>query len=243
MRRSPRNRWPAGWAVSGEYLPRDDANRALRECRAELELAKSRAESQEFRAQQAESERDTARADWQFVIDESAKNRDDALQSARDLAALQAKVALAVAPRWDLGTDIYKVSIRSTLRGNAAGDDARYLSDGQEVFIIPQGGFVARYGDRIGYGATLFAAGLGTDYPDNPYQRFGGSPRGGVKLGQSILSSALAYALTPRHTIGVGINQPSWALRWLAQKVPPLPPSRAMVRTCARCLSRLFTNA
>lgn len=127
---------------------------------------------------------------------------------AEDSGALAANpaVALAVAPRWDLGTDIYKVSIRSTLRGNAAGDDARYRSDGQEVFIIPQGGFVARYGDRIGYGATLFAAGLGTDYPNNPYQRFGGSPRGGVKLGQSILSSALAYALTPRHTIGVGIN-------------------------------------
>lgn len=81
---------------------------AIRECRAELERERGYRATERERAHQAlesaRAERDTALADWKFVIEESAKNRDEhlkqfnaleavALQTQRELTAALARIA------------------------------------------------------------------------------------------------------------------------------------------------------
>jgi cob(I)alamin adenosyltransferase len=96
--------------VSGEYLPREDANRALRVCRAELATYRASAEDcmrvLEASIKQAESERDTALAALKDADEFVMRSGTELAQRVREhktaLAALQAKVARAVglAEKW-----------------------------------------------------------------------------------------------------------------------------------------------
>ncbi|MDD3765114.1 MAG: outer membrane protein transport protein [Nevskiales bacterium] len=128
--------------------------------------------------------------------------------SAEDSYWISANPATAVTlgTRFDLGLDWVTVLPTARIRDNAAGPDENYSSDGQRQFPIPQVGFVMALNERTAFGMNMFSAGLGTDYKRNPYARFGADPRGGLSLGQSGISSTLAYKLTDRHALGASLN-------------------------------------
>jgi long-chain fatty acid transport protein len=108
--------------------------------------------------------------------------------------------------RFDAGLNWVTVLPGGRILGNAAGPDETYKSDGQRHFPIPQAGYVRPLSDRLSIGATMFAAGLGSDYKRNPYERFGAPPRGGLTLGQSGVSGVVAFKPHPDHALGLALN-------------------------------------
>lgn len=60
--------------------------------------------------------------------------------------------------------------------------------------------------DRFSGAITMFAAGLGSDYPNNPYARFGAEGRGGLTLAQSGVSGMLAWRALDTQAVGFGVN-------------------------------------
>ncbi|HSW12624.1 MAG TPA: outer membrane protein transport protein [Solimonas sp.] len=127
---------------------------------------------------------------------------------AEDSSALAANsaAALSLGRRVDAGLDWIQAHSGGSFRGNAAGPDQRYDSRGQEHFFIPQAGYVQPLRPDLALGVTMFSAGFGTDYEKSPYTRFGGAPRAGIKLMQSVLSTSLAWAPIPSQHLGVGLN-------------------------------------
>ena len=95
---------------------------------------------------------------------------------------------------------------RAEFEGNAAGPDERYRNVGRRYFAVPQGGLSLALAPRWTIGFTAFAAGLGPDYPDSPYARFGGAERANLFLNSAGVATALAYKLDERHAIGVSLN-------------------------------------
>lgn len=114
--------------------------------------------------------------------------------------------AFALGNRFDIGADFFYADAKSTIEGNDLAPDAGFHSDGREYYMIPQGGYSRRLSDRMGFGFTVLSAGLGPDYDGSPYQRFGGNQRVSMGLASSGVVSALAYQLTPKHSIGASLN-------------------------------------
>lgn len=114
--------------------------------------------------------------------------------------------ALLLGSRYDVGVDMFIPVAVASYRGNAAGPDADFKSDGREFYSIPQAGIVKRLSDRWAVGATVLSAGLGADYDGSPYVRFGGARRTSLTLASSSLVTALSYRIAPSHTVGIGIN-------------------------------------
>jgi long-chain fatty acid transport protein len=108
--------------------------------------------------------------------------------------------------RFDAGLNWVTVLPGGRILGNAAGPDETYRSDGQRHFPIPQAGYVRPLSDRLAIGATMFAAGVGSDYKRNPYERFGAPQRGGLTLGQSGVSGIVAFRPHPDHALGLALN-------------------------------------
>ena len=81
-----------------------------------------------------------------------------------------------------------------------------YKNTGREFFFIPQGGITLPLSERWAFGISALNAGLGPDYPDSAYARFGGAPRSSLFLAQAGVVSALAYQLTPMHALGLSLN-------------------------------------
>src|SRR5690606_17904318 len=108
--------------------------------------------------------------------------------------------------RIDAGVNWVTVLPGGRILGNAAGADETFKSDGQRHFPIPQAGYVRPLSDRLSIGATIFAAGLGSDYRRNPYARFGGDARGGLTLNQAGVSGVLAFKPHPDHALGAALN-------------------------------------
>lgn len=114
--------------------------------------------------------------------------------------------ALLLENRYDVGVDMFISTAVARYRGNAAGPDADFESDGRDFYSIPQAGIVKHLSDRWAIGATVLSAGLGADYDGSPYERFGGAGRTHLTLASSNLVTALAYRIAPAHTVGIGIN-------------------------------------
>jgi len=108
--------------------------------------------------------------------------------------------------RYDVGIDLLIADANSAITGNAAGPDQRYKADGKRNYFVPQGGLALRLSERLAAGFSIASAGLGPDYPDNPYQRFGADPSVRIALAQSTLVNALAYELAPGQVIGASLN-------------------------------------
>lgn len=128
--------------------------------------------------------------------------------SAGETTALAANPAhaLALGERWDIGVDVFSPVANARYEGNAAGPDARYRTDAKRWWAIPQGGYVTRLSEDVAIGATVLSAGLGPDYPDSPYQRFGSAQRTSLKLGNASLVTALAWRPIPGHALGGSLN-------------------------------------
>lgn len=114
--------------------------------------------------------------------------------------------AAALGNRYDIGFDAFAPLAKASYEGNAAGPDERYLSNGRSYYLVPQGGVSWALSERWAAGLTMFSAGLGPDYAQSPYQRFGGAPRAHLYLGSMGIATALSYKLTADHVIGASLN-------------------------------------
>lgn len=114
--------------------------------------------------------------------------------------------AAALGSRYDLGIHVFSPRSRAAFEGNAAGPDEHYRNVGRRYFAIPQGGLSRVLDSRWTAGFTAFAAGLGPDYPDSPYARFGGAQRASLFLNSAGIAAALAYKLDERHAVGASLN-------------------------------------
>lgn len=120
--------------------------------------------------------------------------------------ALNPALAAALDDRNDLGIDFVFPKAAGTFEGNLLGPDETYKADGQKLYFIPQGGLVRHLNEHWSSGLSLFAAGLGPKYTNNPFQRFGGGPQASLTLGSCGLALALAWRPHPDHAFGVSIN-------------------------------------
>jgi long-chain fatty acid transport protein len=130
-----------------------------------------------------------------------------AYATAEDSYPIAANPALlsTLGERWDVGLETLDVRPAGSFEGNALGPDREYESR-KRFFFIPQFGFVSRIGDRWSAGMSAYAAGFGTDYDENPYARFGASPRGGADLSQIGLCNAIAFSPWKDQSFGIGLN-------------------------------------
>ena len=126
---------------------------------------------------------------------------------AGETTVLSANPALAIdlGRRVDVGYDLLMLHPNSTIEGNAAAGDQRFASDGRRVYGIPQVGVSLPLGERWALGVTMLQAGLGPDYPERPYARFGGAERASLTLGSGSVASVLAWPPVERDRFGAGL--------------------------------------
>lgn len=127
--------------------------------------------------------------------------------AAEETTALSANPAHAASlgNRYDIGVDVLTFYPEGHIQGNALGADDRFHSDGRRYYPLPQGGLNRELSERWSAGMTLLLAGVGPDYTESPYARFGGASRASLQLGSASLATALAYKIDPDQQIGVGI--------------------------------------
>lgn len=113
---------------------------------------------------------------------------------------------IGLGERYDLG--VHGVTPRGDVEveDNAAGPDSRHRNTGRRYFFIPQGGFTLALGERWALGVAASSAGVGPDYPNSPYARFGGAERSSLFLTVAGLSTALAYKVNANHSLGASLN-------------------------------------
>jgi len=127
---------------------------------------------------------------------------DDALNLAANPAS-----AYFLGTRIDGGIEWFGPRRGASITGNAFGPDQDYSGNGRHNFFIPNFGYTQRIGEQFAGGVAVYGnGGLNTDYRTNPYARYGATGDAGVDLQQLIVSPTIAYALTPNHSIGLGIN-------------------------------------
>ncbi len=115
--------------------------------------------------------------------------------------------ALGLGNRADIGADIFHGDAKATISGNALAPDSVDESDGQRIYVIPQGGVTRRLNPNWAFGLTMLSAGIGPDYDGSPFARFGGNPdRASLQLASTSIVSALAYRLVEAVDIGVSLS-------------------------------------
>ncbi len=112
----------------------------------------------------------------------------------------------AFAPRYDLGVDVMRPRATGYIKGNAAGPDSDHDTDRGTYLYVPQGGISWELRPGLRMGMTLQSAGIGPEYADSPYQRFGGAEESTLQFTSSALSAALSVALSPQQSLGVALN-------------------------------------
>lgn len=128
--------------------------------------------------------------------------------------------------RNDLGVSAFLPVNNVEIQGNLFGRNERYDADGQSVYPIPQGGFVRHLNARWTLGFSLFTAGLGPDFTQNPYERFGGGHRASTTLVSCGAALALSWLPHPDHAFGFSVNPGYQMIRiegvqFLDYRLPP----------------------
>lgn len=108
--------------------------------------------------------------------------------------------------RLDVGLDYIWVSATAGIDNSPTGPDATFKADRTRHFPIPQVGYARRLSPRVTLGLSAFSAGLGADYSNGPYARFGADAGNSLSLTQSGVALAGAYAPVPGQLIGFSIN-------------------------------------
>lgn len=108
--------------------------------------------------------------------------------------------------RLDLGVDVLHPDANATIHDNPAAADQRSRTSGRHWYPVPQGGFALPLSPSLSYGLSVYAAGLGPDYRQNPFARFGGDPRASVSFAYMGVANALAWQLSEHHSLGASIN-------------------------------------
>lgn len=120
--------------------------------------------------------------------------------------AFNPAIAAALDRRNDLGVSFFFPKPVGEIVGNLLGPDQRSVADGQTIYPIPQGGLVRHLDERWSVGLALASAGLGPDYPDSPYARFGGAARSSLTLVSAGAVLAVAFRPHPDHALGLSLN-------------------------------------
>lgn len=113
--------------------------------------------------------------------------------------------AATMGERFDVGVSFGVPRASGTIRDNAAANDERYNSRAMLV-LIPQGGAAFALADDWALAFNIQSAGIGPEYKNNPYGRFGGGSPAELALGQSGVAITLAHRLTPDQHIGAALN-------------------------------------
>ena len=116
-----------------------------------------------------------------------------------------------VGSRFDFGVDYLAPHRGGSIQGNRqitlASADGNWDANDISQFYVPEFGIARRHNDRLSYGLAVYGnGGLNTEYSTNPYGGFGATGHAGTDLLQVFVTPALAYRLTERQAIGVGIN-------------------------------------
>lgn len=113
----------------------------------------------------------------------------------------------ALDSRADVGLNLFLPRRSASFVGNALGPDARHDGDGRKTFAIPELGFVRRVSPQWGWGLAVFGnGGMNTEYPSNPYARFGATGTAGVNLEQLFITPSVAWRPAPGHALGLALN-------------------------------------
>jgi long-chain fatty acid transport protein len=87
----------------------------------------------------------------------------------------------ALGNRADLGLTWFRPNRGAEIVGNAFGADADYGGNGTSNFFIPEFGYTRRLSDSLSVGLAVYGnGGMNTDYPVNPYSRFGATGSAGA---------------------------------------------------------------
>jgi long-chain fatty acid transport protein len=112
-----------------------------------------------------------------------------------------------VGERADLGLTLFTPSRSADIVGNGAGADTSYDGNGSQRFLIPEFAFTRRIDVNTAWGLAAYGnGGFNSDYPTNPYGRFGATGSAGISLEQLIITPSLAYKINEAHTVGVALN-------------------------------------
>lgn len=113
--------------------------------------------------------------------------------------------AAAMEQRFDAGMSFGVPRASGVIRDNEAGDDARF--DSRSVVVpIPQGGANFALAEDWALAFNIQSAGIGPEYENNPFGRFGGGPEAELALGQSGVAITLAHRLRPDQHVGAALN-------------------------------------
>lgn len=127
--------------------------------------------------------------------------------AAEETTALSANPAHAawLGNRYDIGVGVLHFYPEAEMRNNALAPDSLHHSDGRRYYPLPQGGATWQLDPSWSVGVSILLAGVGPDYPNSPYVRFGGAQRASLQLGSSSIASALSYRIDERQSLGVGL--------------------------------------
>lgn len=145
-------------------------------------------------------------------------------------------IAAALDDRFDIGVNLFIPSPRGEIEANLFGQSDGYDADGQKIYPIPQGALVRHLSDQWTLGVSLFSAGLGPDYKESPYARFGGASRASLTLVSSGAVIAAAWQPFPDQAFALSIN-PGYqiievkGLQFLQSRLPLLRVSETPERT------------
>lgn len=125
----------------------------------------------------------------------------------QDSTTLSANPALArqLGARLDLTLEYDGAYSTFSINGNLLGPNRKYRSRARH-FGVPQAGFTMALSDDWSFGMTGFVAGLGSDYKDSPFRRFGGDERASLMLNQVGVSTALAWEPVATQSFGLALN-------------------------------------
>ena len=113
-------------------------------------------------------------------------------------------IAAALDDRVDVGVNLFIPAPRAEFEGNLFGRNQGYDASGQRIYPIPQGAFVRHLSEEWTLGVSLFSAGLGPDYEQSPYARFGGASRSSLTLISS--GAVIAAAWRPREDQALALS-------------------------------------
>lgn len=111
-----------------------------------------------------------------------------------------------VGDRADLGLTWFVPKRGAEVAGNPA-IGGNYEANETSNFFIPEFGYVKHIAPNLAAGVAVYGnGGMNTDYTRNPFAGFGSAGSSYMNLEQLFVSPALAWKLTPQHSLGVAVN-------------------------------------
>lgn len=113
-----------------------------------------------------------------------------------------------VGDRLDLGVTYFRPDRSMNVHdAGAPGANGHYDGNDTQAFLIPEFGYTRQLNDKIGIGLAVYGnGGMNTDYGRSPFAAYGSHGSAGVDLTQIFVTPSLAWRITERQTVGIGLN-------------------------------------